>query len=69
MTKSTPDTQKKIGRPATGTDPLIGLRIPEEFIAEIDRWARSKQLTRSAAIRRLLAAGGEKLGLTIKQKR
>jgi hypothetical protein len=69
MKKSTPVRQKKIGRPATGTAPLIALRIPEDFIAEIDRWAKSKKLNRSAAIRRLIEAGAERMGVAVKGKR
>jgi len=49
--------RKKRGRPATGVDPLVGVRIPKETIAEIDAWARSNDTTRSEAIRRLVERG------------
>jgi len=52
---------KKRGRPATGTNLAIGVRMPDDEIAMVDEW-RSKQLdipTRPEAIRRLV-----KLALT-----
>lgn len=42
---------KKRGRPATGMDPMIGLRLSKVEIARLDRWAKAKGLTRSQAIR------------------
>jgi hypothetical protein len=57
MAKSISVKRKKKGRPATGTDPLVGVRIPVELIAEIDAWAMPEQLTRSEAIRRLVELG------------
>lgn len=41
----------KIGRPATGRDPLVGVRLPQELIDRLDDWARAQDLTRSAAVR------------------
>ncbi len=49
--------QKKRGRPATGVDPLVALRIPKEAIAEIDAWAKANDTNRSEAIRRLVERG------------
>ena len=66
MKKSIKDNPKKTrGRPATGKAPLVGVRMPEDFQAEIKAWAK-KQQDRPAlapAIRRLV-----ELGLTVKTK-
>lgn len=52
----------KPGRPATGTEPLYGVRIGDELIAQILNWAKANgDLSRSEAIRRLV-----ELGLTAK---
>jgi Arc/MetJ-type ribon-helix-helix transcriptional regulator len=63
MAKTRSVKRKKQGRPATGTDPLVGVRLPQELIDAIDRWAdREGAASRSGAIRRLLEqalAGGE----------
>jgi hypothetical protein len=45
---------KKRGRPATGKDPLVGVRIPVELTAEIDAWAKQNGVSRSEAIRRMI---------------
>jgi hypothetical protein len=46
---------KRRGRPASGKDTLVGVRLPPELIARIDGWAkREGAVTRSAAIRRLV---------------
>lgn len=43
------------GRPATGTEPLYGVRIGDCLIAQIMRWAKvNGDLSRSEAIRRLV---------------
>src|SRR5262245_66132150 len=42
-------------RPATGKDPLVGVRLPTERIKQIDAWAkREGAASRSEAIRRLV---------------
>jgi len=48
--------QKKRGRPATGQDPHVSLRLPAETISAIDAWAaqQSDEPTRSEALRRLI---------------
>ena len=46
--------KKKRGRPATGKHPLLGLRVPQELIARIDKWAKLNGIGRSEAIRRLI---------------
>ena len=64
MKKSSKDNPKKTrGRPATGKAPLVGVRMPEEFQAEIKVWAKKQQdqPALAPAIRRLV-----ELGLTVK---
>jgi Ribbon-helix-helix protein, copG family len=46
--------QKRRGRPATGTDPLIGVRLPPDMIKALDAWAKAQGLTRSAALRTMI---------------
>jgi|SRR5436853_4519720 len=47
--------RKKRGRPATGTDPLIGVRLPPETIKAIDAWAKRENVSsRSEAVRRMV---------------
>jgi len=50
---------KKRGRPATGKDPMMALRMPPAFKARIDSWAEAQKdkLSRSEAIRRLVELG------------
>jgi hypothetical protein len=51
---------KRRGRPATGHDPSIKVRVPVDLIAAIERWAsKFHGLDRSAAIRALLSLGLE----------
>ena len=54
MVKSIYAKQKTRGRPATGVTPMVGLRLAQELIERVDRWAAHKRLTRSDAIRQLL---------------
>jgi Arc/MetJ-type ribon-helix-helix transcriptional regulator len=55
MSKPTSVRRKKRGRPATGTDPLIGVRLPDAMIKQIDVWAKREGVaSRSEAIRRLV---------------
>jgi metal-responsive CopG/Arc/MetJ family transcriptional regulator len=42
------------GRPATGKDPHIGLRMPSGLIEQVDAWAKYQKTSRSEAIRRLV---------------
>jgi len=51
--------QKKRGRPATGVDPLVGVRFPQGAIDAIDAWAAKAgdDVSRSEAIRRLVDLG------------
>jgi hypothetical protein len=57
MEKSTYAKSKKLGRPATGTEPLYGLRISDELMGRIEKWAKENYATRSEAIRRLVELG------------
>jgi Arc/MetJ-type ribon-helix-helix transcriptional regulator len=43
------------GRPATGKEPSVGVRLPPEMIKQIDTWAKREGVaSRSEAIRRLV---------------
>jgi hypothetical protein len=55
MAKSITVKRKKAGRPATGTEPLYGVRISDELMGQIQKWGRDA--TRSEAIRRLVELG------------
>jgi hypothetical protein len=55
-------TQKKRrpGRPKRpgGPDPVVPVRLPRQVIADIDRWAKLKEVEgRAAAIRALIEKG------------
>jgi hypothetical protein len=64
MKKSINDNRKSRGRPATGTAPLVGVRMTEAFQAEIKSWAKKQpdNPALAAAIRRLV-----ELGLRVKK--
>jgi hypothetical protein len=51
--------KRKPGRPATGNDPMMGFRMPDELKAEIDAWAAAQddKPSRSKAMRRLMKLG------------
>ncbi len=55
--------QKKRGRPASGTDPMVGVRMPPELRQAVDDWAAAQpdKPSRSEAIR-LLVSDGLKAG-------
>jgi hypothetical protein len=57
MSKSISVKRKKAGRPATGTEPLYGVRIADALMKQIMDWAKSQGATRSEAIRRLVEIG------------
>jgi hypothetical protein len=61
MANSISVKRKKAGRPATGTEPLYGVRITDALMTQIMNWASTNNATRSEAIRRLT-----ELGLTVK---
>jgi Arc/MetJ-type ribon-helix-helix transcriptional regulator len=63
MKKSIPVKPKR-GRPATGKDPFVGIRLPPKLIDEIEKWSgQHDAASRSDAIRRLV-----ELGLKAKEK-
>ena len=50
--------KKGPGRPATGKDPLYGLRISKALMSAVEAWAKTNGgLSRSAAMRRLIELG------------
>jgi hypothetical protein len=59
MKKTTPVKQKVMGRPRTGTTPLMGFRADPVIRASIVRWAENQpdMPTLSEAIRRLVELG------------
>jgi hypothetical protein len=59
MKKSINDNRKSRGRPATGTAPLVGVRMTEQFQAEINAWAKKQEdhPALATAIRRLVEIG------------
>jgi hypothetical protein len=48
---------KRVGRPATGTEQLYGVRIAEALMKQIMDWAKARSATRSEVIRRLVTLG------------
>jgi hypothetical protein len=63
MKKSINDNQKRRGRPATGTAPMVGVRMTDEFQDAIKAWAKKQpdHPPLAVAIRLLV-----ELGLTVK---
>jgi hypothetical protein len=59
MGKSIKVHQKKVGRPATGRDPAVTVRLPKEILDEVESWSikQPEELNRSTAIRRLVEIG------------
>jgi hypothetical protein len=57
MSKSITVKRKRVGRPATGTEPLYGVRISDALMKQIMDWASANDATRSEAIRRLVELG------------
>jgi metal-responsive CopG/Arc/MetJ family transcriptional regulator len=48
----------KRGRPATGRDPFVGIRLPATLIESIQAWSEKNDAgSRSEAIRRLVEIG------------
>jgi hypothetical protein len=48
--------QKRQGRPPTGQDPVVTVRLPPILIQQIDDWAAEHGVSRSEAIRGALEA-------------
>jgi Ribbon-helix-helix protein, copG family len=57
MRKSIKVPPKKRGRPATGRDPFLTARVPQDVIDAIEAWAAASEISRSEAVRRLLELG------------
>jgi hypothetical protein len=59
MAKAIPVKQKKRGRPATGHDPLVGVRMAPELRERVEGWAKSQDdgPSLSEAVRRLVERG------------
>jgi hypothetical protein len=60
MKKSIKDNPKKTrGRPATGKDPMVGVRMSKEFQKQIRAWADTEEdhPPLATAIRRLVERG------------
>jgi hypothetical protein len=57
--KSIPVLRKKRGRPPTGQDPVLTVRLPAALRSAIENWAKQQKdkLSRSEAIRRLIECG------------
>jgi Arc/MetJ-type ribon-helix-helix transcriptional regulator len=64
--KSIAVTQKKRGRPATGQDPTLTVRLPMGLRSAIEAWAKQQgdKPSRSEAIRRLI-----EIALTVNTKK
>jgi hypothetical protein len=58
MAKSTLSVnKKKMGRPATGHDPVMSARIPGEMIEAVEKWAADNGCSRSQAVAIMIEAG------------
>jgi hypothetical protein len=71
MKKSINDNQKRRGRPATGTAPLVGVRMTLEFQKPIKAWAKMQEdrPTMAEAVRRLVEIGLGSVKVARAQKR
>jgi len=47
----------KRGRPATGFDPVLTVRLPDDLVKGLEAWAKKNGLTRSDAIRQFIELG------------
>ena len=45
------------GRPATGRDPVMTLRLPQQIIHDLEHWAKASGITRSHAARIMIENG------------
>jgi len=59
MRRSISSRRKKGGRPATGHDPMVGLRMSKETRAAVRKWASTQhdKPNFSEAVRRLIDVG------------
>jgi CopG-like RHH_1 or ribbon-helix-helix domain, RHH_5 len=58
--KVIPKIKRGRGRPATGRDPVLALRLPDKLRAAVEEWAANQKVTRSEAIRLLIERGLKK---------
>lgn len=49
--------QKKVGRPATGESPRVGVRFDPDVKAALERYAAENEISVSEAVRRLVKWG------------
>ena len=49
--------QKKVGRPATGESPRVGVRFEPELKERLDEFAAAEGINLSEAVRRLVERG------------
>jgi hypothetical protein len=49
--------KRRPGRPATGVDPAVAVRLPRDVLAAVTQWAVDNETTRSEAIRELIERG------------
>ena len=49
--------KKARSRPATGKDPHVTARMPNDLIVQVEAWAIANDTSRSEAIRRLVEMG------------
>ena len=57
VVKPIKEIPKKRGRPATGKDPLVTLRLPAPMIAALAERAEAAGVSRSQTMRQLIEAG------------
>ena len=57
MNKSITVTRKMRGRPATGVDPVLTVRLPKDLVTRLETWAKRNDTTRSDAIRKFVELG------------
>jgi hypothetical protein len=55
--KVIPKKKRGRGRPATGRDPVLAVRLPNELRTTVEEWAKKEKMTRSEAIRMLIERG------------
>jgi hypothetical protein len=62
-------SKRRPGRPATGRDPIVPVRLPRKLLADIEAWLTAYRnehelvMTRSAAVRSLILLGLESVKL------
>ncbi len=59
--------KKKIGRPATGRDPAVTVRIPPKVLSAVLRWGKRHDYNRSVAIVGLIQRGLKSCGEPVEE--